>query len=86
VNTTLTMPKKETVEKVQFFYDHSWKGLYSVSGVLLIITAVIWTIVTWTARSLYSSGYPGDPASYLQLISQHQQLALNRKALSLTRS
>jgi hypothetical protein len=69
------MPKKEAVEKVQFFSDQSWKGLYCVSGILLIITAIVWSIVSWTARILYSSGYPGDPASYLQLVSQHQQLA-----------
>jgi hypothetical protein len=62
---------KATVDEV----DRSWRGLYCVSGILLIMTAVVWTVVTWTARSLYSSGYPGDPASYLQLISQHQALA-----------
>jgi hypothetical protein len=52
-----------------------WRGLFSVSGVLLIITAVLWTIVTRTANVLYASGYPSDAASYLQLISQHQVLA-----------
>jgi hypothetical protein len=35
----------------------------------------MWTIVSRTASTLYSSGYPLDPASYLQLISQHQSLA-----------
>jgi hypothetical protein len=55
--------------------SRSWKGLYRTSGILLIITAVVWTIVSWTAKILYSSGYPGDPAAYLQLISQHQGLA-----------
>jgi hypothetical protein len=53
----------------------SWRGLYSVSGILLISTAVVWTIVSRTASTLYASGYPGDPASYLQLVSQHQVLA-----------
>ena len=55
--------------------DRNWKELYCVSGILLIITAVLWTIVSQTASILYSSGYPGDPTSYLQLISQHQFLA-----------
>jgi hypothetical protein len=32
-------------------------------------------VVTYTTRSLYATGYPGDPAAYLQLISQHQFLA-----------
>jgi hypothetical protein len=53
----------------------SWRGLYRVSGILLIITAVVWTVVTRTASILYASGYPDDPASYLQLVSQHQLLA-----------
>jgi len=52
-----------------------WKGLYRASGVMLMITAIIWTIISRTANILYSSGYPGDPQSYLQLVSQHQLLA-----------
>ena len=52
-----------------------WSGLYRLSGILLIITAVVWTIVSRTANLLYASGYPSDPASYLQLISLHQRLA-----------
>jgi hypothetical protein len=55
--------------------NRSWKGLYCVSGILLIITAAIWIIVSRTAAILYSTGYPSDPASYLQLISRHQSLA-----------
>jgi hypothetical protein len=55
--------------------DQSWRGWYSASGILLIITAVVWTVVTRTAGFLYASGYPADPASYLQLVSQHQALA-----------
>jgi hypothetical protein len=52
-----------------------WRGLYCVSGILLAITAVLWTVVSRTASVLYASGYPNDPASYLQLVSQHQVLA-----------
>jgi hypothetical protein len=55
--------------------NQSWRRLYCISGILLIITAVVWTIVSRTASVLYASGYPSDPASYLQLISQHQLLA-----------
>ncbi len=55
--------------------SRSWRGLYCASGILLIITAVVWTVVSRTASVLYASGYPSDPASYLQLISQHQLLA-----------
>ena len=52
-----------------------WKGLYRLSGILLIVTAGVWTVVSRTAGALYASGYPGDPASYLQLVSRHQFLA-----------
>jgi len=55
--------------------SRSWNGLYRVSGILLIITAVIWTVVSRTSSILYSAGYPSDPASYLELVSQHQLLA-----------
>jgi hypothetical protein len=53
----------------------NWYGLYRLSGIMLVLTAVIWTVVAWTAQRLYSSGYPVDPVAYLQLISQHQTLA-----------
>lgn len=55
--------------------SRNWNGLYRASGIMLIVTAAIWTAVSWTAQRLYSSGYPTDPAAYLQLISQHQTLA-----------
>ena len=46
-----------------------------MSGILLIVTAIVWTIVSRTANILYASGYPNNPAAYLQLIAQHQALA-----------
>ncbi len=55
--------------------DRKWRGLFCASGILLILTAILWSVVSQTARVLYASGYPGDPASYLQLISQHRFLA-----------
>ena len=67
-NTQRNVPALEIV-------DQKWKILYSTSGVLLVITAIIWTVVSQTASILYSSGYPSDPASYLELVSQHQFLA-----------
>jgi hypothetical protein len=53
----------------------NWSGLYRLSGIMLVITAAIWTVVAWTAQRLYASGYPTDPAAYLNLIAQHQSLA-----------
>jgi hypothetical protein len=64
--------------KIMEIYDQSsrdWSGFFHISGIFLIFTAVIWTVVSRTASILYASGYPGDPAAYLQLISQHQFLA-----------
>lgn len=55
--------------------NRNWNGLYLTSAVMLILTAILWTIVTWTARSLYATGYPADPEAYLQLIASHQGLA-----------
>jgi hypothetical protein len=45
------------------------------SGVLMILTTFLSFVVAWGGRTLYASGYPGDPASYLLLVSQHQSLA-----------
>ncbi len=61
--------------------DRTWKSLYSASGILLILTAVIWTVVSRTAGSLYASGYPGNAEAYLQLVAQHQGLAATTWAL-----
>ena len=55
--------------------EGKWKGLYSLSGVMLIITAIIWTVVSRTASMLYAQGYPVTPEAYLQLVAQHQGLA-----------
>jgi hypothetical protein len=43
--------------------------------VLAIITGVLGFVLMIGGASLYSSGYPGDPAAYLQLVSQHQAQA-----------
>ena len=55
--------------------DYRWRGLYIVSGILMILVALLSFVVAYGARILYSSGYPGDPAAYLRLVAQHQQLA-----------
>jgi hypothetical protein len=53
----------------------SWKGLYCISGILLIVIALISLYALYLARILYAPGYPGDAAGYLQLVSQHQSMA-----------
>jgi hypothetical protein len=68
------MPKNETVEKEQSFNDQNWKRLYWVSGILLILTAILSLVAAYGSRILYAAGYH-DPESYLQLVSQNQQLA-----------
>jgi hypothetical protein len=62
-----------TIEESQI--DRSWRGFLFLSGILLLITAIIWTFVSRTSSILYASGFPTDPASYLELISTHQLLA-----------
>jgi hypothetical protein len=68
------MPKVETIGKIQFFNDQNWKRLYWVSGVLLILNSVLSLVAAYASRILYNGGYH-DPESYLQLVSQNQQLA-----------
>jgi hypothetical protein len=55
--------------------DQKWKGLYRFSGIAMIVVPVLSLIALYAARTLYTPAYPGDPASYLQLVSQHQALA-----------
>jgi hypothetical protein len=55
--------------------DRKWKGLIQVSGIGLILTAVVSLLLVYYGRLLYSAGYPADPEAYLQLIAQHQPLA-----------
>jgi hypothetical protein len=57
------------------FIGLSWKGLYRVSGVLIIITGILGFVLMLGGAVLYQSGYPSNPAAYLQLVSQHQALA-----------
>jgi len=40
--------------------------------VLAVITGVLGFVLMLGGASLYSSGYPGNPLAYLQLVSQHQ--------------
>jgi hypothetical protein len=73
MNATHDIPKKDIVEKVQYFTDQNWKKLYWVSGILLVLNAVLSLVAAYGVRILYSAGYH-DPESYLQLISQNLQL------------
>jgi hypothetical protein len=52
-----------------------WRSLYLVSGILLILIPILSFAAAYGGRVLYSQGYPGDPAAYLQLVSQHERLA-----------
>jgi Domain of unknown function (DUF4386) len=74
MNSALVTPKKETIGKIQTSNGQSWKRLYFVSGILLILNAVLSLVSAYGSRILYSPGYH-DPESYLQLVSQRQQLA-----------
>jgi hypothetical protein len=71
MNTNEPLENRKVVEEV----DQRWKGLISVSGVLLILVPIVSIVLLYYGRLLYASGYPSDPAAYLQLVAQHQQLA-----------
>jgi hypothetical protein len=75
MNIAIARSNQKVGSEVQTNDDYQWKGLYRLSAVLLIITAVIWTIVSRTAAMLYAQGYPADPEAYLQLVARHQALA-----------
>ena len=66
--------QKEAHETTQV-QERSWKGLYKLGGILCIATAFSWNVLARMGAALYPSGTPGDPAAYLQLISQNQALA-----------
>ena len=71
MNATSEMKSKVTYGQM----ERNWKSLFSASGILLILTAILWTVVSRTASSLYAAGYPGNAEAYLQLVAQHQGLA-----------
>jgi len=53
----------------------TWKGLYRVAGISLILSGAGSFLSTIAGATLYKAGYPSTPESYLQLVSQHQLLA-----------
>jgi hypothetical protein len=55
--------------------DQKWKGLYRLSGILMILIPLLVLVALYGARTLYTPLYPGDPLTYLQLVGQHQALA-----------
>ncbi len=69
------MERAERLAPVAQDANESWRGFYVVSAILLLLTGTIWFVVSRTSTMLYAAGYPGDPAGYLQLVSQHQLLA-----------
>jgi hypothetical protein len=75
MNTTTANPIQKTVKQNLSEIDHTWRGLYLTSGILLIVIPILSFVAAYSGRILYASGYPGDPAAYLQLVSQHQALA-----------
>jgi hypothetical protein len=70
MNQALENKTKRTTDGV----DPRWRGLILASGVLMIVIPIISLYALYLARALYATGYPGDAAGYLQLVSQHQCL------------
>jgi hypothetical protein len=55
--------------------DQSWKGLYRLSALLLVLVGIGGLAASRMGSALYSSGYPSNATAYLQLVSQKQLLA-----------
>jgi len=55
--------------------SRNWKGLYTLSGALLVLGLFSSFYVAYLGRILYSPGYPADPEAYLQFIAGRQGLA-----------
>jgi hypothetical protein len=68
-------PLENKIMRTMDEVDPRWRGLILVSGILMIVIALISLYALYLARTLYAPGYPRDGASYLQLVSQHQLLA-----------
>jgi len=75
VSGTAVEARMKETEPSKFYVEPSWRGLFHVSGILLVMVGA-GGFVSWRLGSyLYSSGIPSNPTAYLQLISQHQFLA-----------
>jgi hypothetical protein len=77
MNKPLVNKISRTIDEV----DPRWRGLILVSGILLIVIPLISLYALYLARILYATGYPGDTASYLQLVMQHQKMASIARSL-----
>ncbi|MGD0716583.1 MAG: DUF4386 family protein [Halobacteriota archaeon] len=55
--------------------DQSWKGLYHLGRILLVLVCIGGLTASTMGRALYSLGYPSNATVYLQLVSQKQLLA-----------
>jgi Domain of unknown function (DUF4386) len=64
-NSIMNSQESETI-------DRRWKGLYRLSGVLLVIEGIGGIVAFLMGAVLYKSGFPANPEAYLQLISQEQ--------------
>jgi len=72
---TLGNPNQKNAEKSLPEIDSRWRVLYFVGGILAIVTGILSITAAYASRILYASGYPGDVTAYLQMVSQHHELA-----------
>jgi hypothetical protein len=67
--------KQKEAHETKTTLEPSWKGFYRVSAILMIITGILGFVFMLGGADLYKAGYPSTPTAYLQLVSQHQNLA-----------
>jgi Domain of unknown function (DUF4386) len=74
MNATIVDSQKSTVDQVASHVDPSWKGVYRVGGICLLLTGLIY--LTEVTLGIYS-GIPGaaDSVQYLQSLAAHPSLA-----------
>jgi hypothetical protein len=73
MNATLVDTQKSTVEPVANHVDPSWKGVYRVGGVCLLLAGLIY--LTGVTLGRFIGPAPADSQQYLQSLANHASLA-----------
>lgn len=73
MNATLVDTKKSTVEPVASHVDPSWKGVYRVGGIGLLLAGLIY--LTEVILGILLGPAPADSQQFLQALATHPSLA-----------
>jgi hypothetical protein len=73
MNATLVDTQKNTAEPVASHVDPSWKGVYRVGGICLLLAGLIY--LTEVILGILLGPAPADSQQYLQSLANHPSLA-----------